>query len=310
MSPHSASRCVAAVLHLACAVAWVPSNAPQVANPRLIRSRAATSMSYLESLAVRPPSAPTTAFMPSAPPSAPTTDAASDAAIELFVDKLYPEEGEGGYWERNSASRTDGYWEYIKRGEEPPQTLVYGEYPTDTFLEMIDRACGHAGIGPDRSNYHMADLGSGTGRLVLWCAINQRWKSCRGVEYLSSIHDVAADVLERARAAEATDCPGLIKADEVIFECDSWDTADLSNLDVVFVYSTGLAEMVRDESNVLVELTESLNKRLRKGSVVITTEYRLGEGFRLIESADGKNDFIGGVSTAHIHVKESPGDWE
>ena len=51
----------------------------------------------------------------------PSTD-----AVAVF-DSLYPEEGEGGYWERNGASRTDGYWEYIKKGEEPPQTLVYGE---------------------------------------------------------------------------------------------------------------------------------------------------------------------------------------
>ena len=42
----------------------------------------------------------------------------------------------------------------------------------------------------------------------------------------------------------------------------------------------------------------------------LETDYRLGDGFRLLESIDGQNTFIGGVSTGHIHQKVSPGDWE
>ena len=83
---------------------------------------------------------------------------------------------------RNAASRTDGYWKYIGVGEEPPSELVYGEFPLDLFLKLIDRSSHHAGLPEDRCGARMADIGSGVGRLVFWAAAHHRWKQCLGVE--------------------------------------------------------------------------------------------------------------------------------
>jgi len=212
-------------------------------------------------------------------------------------------------WDRNAASRKDGYWPFISKKQEPPQALTYGEYPLPFFLELIEKASDYAGLNGDYSQASMADLGSGTGRLVLWAAVNQRWKSCLGVELLPDLHRIASEQLAAAQAHECVHAD-FIRADEVAFENASWDDAALGHLDVVFGYTTCLQDMVRNDDGVLLELTESLNRRLRRGCIVVTTEYRLGDGFRLIESIDGQNAFIGGVSTGHIHEKMSPGEWE
>ena len=127
-------------------------------------------------------------------------------------------------WDRNAASRKDGYWPFIAKKEEPPQSLTYGEYPLPFFLELVEKAARYAGLEEDYSQACMADLGSGTGRLVLWAAINQRWKSCLGVELLPDLHRVATEQLALARASE---CAELIRADDVVYENASWDDAAL-----------------------------------------------------------------------------------
>ena len=50
------------------------------------------------------------------------------------------------------------------------------------------------------------DLGSGAGRLVLAAAsMDTRWKRVRGVEFLTSLHELAQEKLELARSE-----PGLL----------------------------------------------------------------------------------------------------
>jgi hypothetical protein len=63
-------------------------------------------------------------------------------ALEAFDGYLYPP---SEYGARNGASRTDGYWPYVSKGEEPP--LAYGEFPLPLFSRLVDRACALAGLG-------------------------------------------------------------------------------------------------------------------------------------------------------------------
>ena len=69
---------------------------------------------------------------------------------------------------RNAASRTDGYWPFVGRKEEPPTQLTYGEFPLEFFTAAVDRAVALSGI--DRTSATFCDIGSGAGRLVLWAA--------------------------------------------------------------------------------------------------------------------------------------------
>jgi hypothetical protein len=78
------------------------------------------------------------------------------------METLYPS---SEYAMRNAASRTDGYWPYISRKEEPPQELTYGEFPLDFFEDVVTRATRHMlpplANGADRSQSTFLDLGSG-----------------------------------------------------------------------------------------------------------------------------------------------------
>lgn len=66
---------------------------------------------------------------------------------------------------RVSASRTDGYWPYISRKEEPPKDFTYGEFPIKFFEEVTTRATHlitpPLAHGTDRSGATFLDLGSG-----------------------------------------------------------------------------------------------------------------------------------------------------
>ncbi|KAL1530246.1 hypothetical protein AB1Y20_001161 [Prymnesium parvum] len=202
---------------------------------------------------------------------------------------------------RNAASRTDGYWAFIAKKEEPPQGLTYGEFPLGFFSVLVDRAAVVAGFGVEREDRTFADLGSGAGRLVIWAAATHAWKLCRGVELLPKLHATAVAKLE-----DAQQIPDLLRS-PVAFDEGSWDDEGLglSQVDVAFIYTTAIPA---DEEGVLQDLTKSLTPQLRRGCVVCTTDYTLGVGFELVESLEGPNDGAGGVSTGYIHVKTSPGN--
>ena len=223
--------------------------------------------------------------------------------VRASYESLFPPEG---YDMRNAKSRTDGYWKFISKKEEPPSELVYGEFPLDLFLELLDRAAGHAGLSEDRSDARMADIGSGVGRLVLWAAVNQKWRHCLGVEILPGIHDIAVEKLEEARAI-----PGLLQSDAITFECGSWSDSDVAQLDVVFAATTcsPVDEATGELIGLFGEGMSVLNSKLKRGCVVVTTEYKLGDGFRYIESLDGDHPLFG-TTTGHIHEKLSAGAWE
>ena len=55
------------------------------------------------------------------------------------------------------------------------------------------------------------------------------------------------------------------------------------------------------------ELTAALADNLRRGCIVCTTDYRLGDGFELLEQLDGANDGVGGRSTAYLFRKVCDG---
>ena len=111
---------------------------------------------------------------------------------------------------RNAASRRDGYWEYISKGEEPPKQFTYGEFDFYFFGELLDRAryyyTGDAeleGSDPSWDGMTFTDIGAGAGRLVFAAsALHPGFKLCRGLEILPSIHQVAEANLEKCRISK------------------------------------------------------------------------------------------------------------
>ena len=222
--------------------------------------------------------------------------------LDAFDHGLFPTED---YEMRNAASRKDGYWPYVSRKEKPPTALVYGEFPLPFFHRVLERACIHGGYrdGNQRSEATFADLGSGTGRLVLWAAATDQWKRCVGVELLCSLHEEAVAKLAEAQSDSCALSP-LPTADVALYQ-GSWEDDSLlawSELDVCFAYTTAFDH---GPDGRLHAFSEALAPTLRRGCIVCTTDYQLSaaSGFELLEQLDGPNEGVGGTSVAYIHRK-------
>ena len=125
--------------------------------------------------------------------------------VEQSLEVLYPTTELDT---RNSLSRTDGYWKYIREGKDPPTNLIYGEFDIQFFAEILDRTSHHfqsfaTGSEYDKKGWDdrvFADFGSGAGRLVLGAAaLYPKWKLCKGIEILPGIHKLAREKLELCR---------------------------------------------------------------------------------------------------------------
>ena len=216
-------------------------------------------------------------------------------------EKLFPSEELSL---RNAASRTDGYWPFVARKEEPPMAFTYGEFPLSFFSVVLDRACAAAGRDRTaRSELSFLDIGSGTGRLVLWAAVTHKWKAARGIEVLPGLHRAACKKLEAAldmrHELELRTIPEFLEG--------SWDDASVlpwAEVDVSFAYTTAFPH---GEDAVLHDLTSALAARLRRGCIVCTTDYRLGTGFELVDSLEGDNEGVGGRSIVYMYRKTCEG---
>ena len=161
------------------------------------------------------------------------------------IDALYPPH-ELSY--RNAKSRTDGYWTYVKRGEQPPQELTYGEFDIDFFGMLLDKSweyfvhdmetssttrddddltvghnhVHHIGIeSRPWENRTFCDIGSGAGRLVLTAAaLHPGWALCRGIEILNGLHNMSVSIANgcrRQKNADATEMQRLGVNDDDVF---------------------------------------------------------------------------------------------
>jgi hypothetical protein len=246
------------------------------------------------------------------------------AGVRDAISRLFPpEELEA----RNAQSRTDGYWPFVRRGEDPPADLTYGEFDLYFFSRLLDRAASirREGGHPQEEGWKdkvFVDIGSGTGRLVLSAAaLHPGLRLCRGVELLPTIHEQAVKNLEACRvagegASHALDSLPLAPVELV---CGSMDDPYVyfGDADVIFVFSSCMT------APVLSGLAAAVGRQCRPGTLVITTEYmlplegsvppverdgRFPSGFYrlgLVEKVNGWCWLTGGSSTAYVHRVES-----
>jgi hypothetical protein len=266
------------------------------------------------------------------------------------IDLILPPEGLD---QRVALSRKDGYWPYITNGDEPPQEFVYGEFDAIFFAHMLDRAHelyyrNLPNKQPDWTDKVFCDLGSGTGRLVLAAAALHRWKKCRGVELLESIHMAAEENLSKCSirdepsvettttvespevengsvqyALPSPNVPGGLPLAPVEFSCGSFDDPYeyFGDADCVFAFSTCFGQ------DLLDMLSRAVGGQCKPGCIVITTEHQLKtEGvvepnledpslpsgpykLELLEEMSGRNPVVGGISTVFFYrVVESLAD--
>lgn len=128
----------------------------------------------------------------------------NEAMEDLYPSKLLDQ--------RIATSRKDGYWPFIREGQDPPSEFVYGEFDLNFFFQVLQTAAkellvfrsGDATDSAWRSSmFHdwvFTDLGSGTGRLVLAAGGLYPLKLCRGIELLPGLHEQALQKLELCSA--------------------------------------------------------------------------------------------------------------
>ena len=145
------------------------------------------------------------------PTADPTKTSNSGVTYSSVLDGLHQLYPPSDLAKRNAASRTDGYWPYVQKGEDPPKQLTYGEFDFYFFAELLDRAqeVYYEGKDADAASWNdkvFCDIGSGTGRLVMAAAaLHPGWKLCRGVELLNSIHVVAQETLAMCNPNKSAD---------------------------------------------------------------------------------------------------------
>jgi len=127
---------------------------------------------------------------------------------------LYPEQDID---KRNALSRTDGYWPFIQKGEEPPKQFTYGEYDLLFFAELLDKvhSCYYSDNSDNNNNKDgdsstpppsswkdcvFLDIGSGAGRLVIGAAaLHPDMKLCKGMEILPGLNKEALEIVQKCR---------------------------------------------------------------------------------------------------------------
>lgn len=232
-----------------------------------------------------------------------------------LVDRFYPP---NELEQRNAQSRTDGYWKYIKRGENPPEDKVYGEFDLFFLSQLLDKASAWT-TGKTWNDRTFVDLGSGTGRLVLAASLLCEWKLCRGVEILESIHTVSNETLSRVVSYQALSESDDFKLAPMELEYGDFSDPNVyfGDADLVFCFSSCIRE-----PSLLASLAESVCRQCRVGTIVVTIDYPLplqgsipmtsgdeserAEEYRMriIEQIDGWCWLTGGLSTAFIHSVE------
>lgn len=224
------------------------------------------------------------------------------------LNQIYPTEA---IEERYTKSRSDGYWAYIRNGEEPPLEYTYGEFDFLFFAHLLDRAHIHyLNDNGNNSNEEKSwkdktflDIGSGSGRLVIGASsLHPNMKLCRGIEILNGIHDIAVEKLEDIHTNKKYN----MKLSPISFECASITSPNIRNLkdvDVCFMFSSCM------KGALLNEIGSAIGKQLKKGAIVITTDYSLifepaqesNKYFRIMEVIHGYCEVVGGTTTAFVH---------
>lgn len=221
------------------------------------------------------------------------------------------------------------------QNDDPRSEFTYGEFPSDSFDTLVDRAMEVAaglsggGRGESATNQKIIDVGSGCGRLVLHAALSRGGgggdgSTCdvHGVEIGESLHGLAVSSMERG-VEQGWFVPATSSGVDEVDQSRSssrvaFHKGDINNIapdlfadaSVLFAYSSvwdcEVAFNVELEAMVLAaKWSKMFADAAPNGCVAITTDRILNPeyGWRLVDRLDVENPIMFG-STGYISVLE------
>lgn len=188
---------------------------------------------------------------------------------EAIFDKLYS--ATNGFLISRQARQDRDAFEY-----------TYGEIEFISFVALIS-------LTHPNQNTKFYDLGSGTGRAVLACAMVFDMESCCGVELFEGLYEEAIK-----QKKHLSRLPGYEKkADLISFIHEDFLNVDLSNATLIFINSTafvGLTWQLLNEHLAQVAL----------GAIIITVSKKLTSSVFEVKKTTQIN-MSWGVATVYIH---------
>lgn len=169
-----------------------------------------------------------------------------------------------------------------------PEAWTYGEIDFFAFASLMDKVVQLLPDGDDTPKGAFVDLGSGSGKAVLACALTQAawFTESRGVEMIGGLHTMACAAAEKLVEHLGDDCP-VTK-----FREGDLRDEDLSDVTVAFCHST-----MFDKS--LLDALATMAQPMAKGSIVITSSYALeGPGFEQVAVVE--SDMSWGSGTMYV----------
>lgn len=228
--------------------------------------------------------------------------------VANFIDTvLYPQRE----YANRAQSSTDEDCPMLLEASDPRTFLSYGEFPLGSFDCLLEEAEKYHSRHPNV----LVDLGSGTGRLVLYAALcghqgSCKWGKVHGVEIGKGPHDVALQTLEKGINEGYFQAKGL-ENDTSSVHFHHGPAQDYNSIfseaDIVFSYSTvfeskgfnvDLGAMVLAD-----EWSSWLSEVCRPGCVIVTTDRALNpeHGWELKSTLDVDNPALLG-STGYISI--------
>lgn len=163
---------------------------------------------------------------------------------------------------------------------------IYGEIEFDSFIALIS-------LTRPTTETRFYDLGSGTGKAVLACAMVFDMQTYCGIELFEELHQGA--MLSQQRLQKQPNYEHKI----IHFICDNFLNANFRDASLIFINATGLF------GSTWEQLNQRLNHETSTGTIVITiskaltdsTHYHLNKKTNVLMSW--------GVATAYIQEKRN-----
>jgi hypothetical protein len=201
--------------------------------------------------------------------------------------------------------------------DDPRLASTYAEFPLSSFDILLDAALERYKNYRDNQNtIQFVDIGSGLGRIALYMALSRgsseyAWH-INGIEVASLLHEKALSLVQEGiqrgvfAASPSTHALGCTLLSLHLGSAQHCPSI-LSNVDIVFAYSTAFAakNFSPDVGAMILdaEWSEWLSKACRQGCIAITTDRALDQrnGWKLLERINVDNPEVSG-STGYIHV--------
>ena len=170
------------------------------------------------------------------------------------------------------------------RSEQDAMEYVYGEIEFIPFIALLSLT------NPDH-NTIFYDLGSGTGKAVLACAMVFNIKQSNGIELFRTLHNAACETKD-----DLSRIPGYSdKADQVHFIQGDFLHAEFSDATLIFINATGFFGQTWDA------ISQRLERELHCTTVITTSKALKSSAFNITKITNVQMSW--GIVSAYIQQR-------